>query len=99
MTNWSKVKKDEKLGKTFSIDLCQADINYNKSLEAMAKIGNYNKTKDENIFNLGIKWFEEGLFLEDADENYKNHLSFINGYNVAKRRQQVSELQSSHKSR
>jgi len=99
MTNWDKIKRNIKLGKDYSIDSCNSDIYYEKTLKSMDKFKNYNKTKDLEIFNLGIKWFEEGLSLEDADDNYKNHISFVNGYNVAKRRSFINEIDSKPKSK
>ena len=35
------------------------------------------------LISLGIEWFESGLSLEDAPENYKNNEYFISGYKRA----------------
>ena len=39
----------------------------------------------------GIKWFNEGLTLEDAPEELRNSISFVNGFNYAYRIKLVND--------
>ena len=39
---------------------------------------------NQNLFNQGIKWFESGLSLDDANDEFRNNASFISGYNKGK---------------
>lgn len=40
---------------------------------------------DKDLFNHGEVWFNSGLSLDDADEELRNNINFINGFNRAKR--------------
>ena len=54
------------------------DVNYkNNSIKH-----GYNSSIDKDK---GIKWFNDGYTLEDAPEDMKNNVSFLNGYNYAYR--------------
>ena len=44
-----------------------------------------NQPIDRLEFELGAKWFEEGMSLEKIPEKYKNNVSFMKGYERAKR--------------
>lgn len=43
------------------------------------------------IFDMGIKWFNAGMTLEDADEELKNDSSFIKGFNKGKMLKYIEE--------
>ena len=47
---------------------------------------------DIKTFNAGLEWFESGLSLDDADVKFKNHPSFVAGFNYGKRVQYVNQL-------
>jgi len=47
---------------------------------------------DENNFNKGKLWFNEGLSLEEAPDNLKNNVSFVAGYQKAERVKSANEL-------
>jgi hypothetical protein len=44
-----------------------------------------------DIFEMGIKWFDSGLSLDDADDELKNDSSFIKGFNKGKMLKYIEE--------
>ncbi len=47
--------------------------------------------KEPEIREFGIFWAESGKTLEDAPDDVRNNLNFINGFNFAKRLQMIKE--------
>ena len=53
-----------------------------------SRLKGYGSTIDKDK---GIKWFNEGLTLEDAPEELRNNISFVNGFNYAYRIKLVND--------
>lgn len=51
---------------------------------------------DINVFNKGMEWFASGLSLEDASEEDKNSIHFVNGYERAKRLARIEEMKKNN---
>ena len=47
---------------------------------------------DKNNFNNGKWWFNEGFALDEAPDNLKDNVSFVAGFNKAKRDKYVNDL-------
>ena len=54
---------------------------------------NYKKvyTFDEKIFNNGMKWFSEGMTLEDAPKEIRENPNFVNGFQLAARKNKINK--------
>ena len=51
---------------------------------------------DINIYNKGMDWYNSGLTLEEAPDNDKNNIHFVNGYERAKRLARFEEMKNSN---
>lgn len=49
------------------------------------------KTFDKELFEKGLRWFEEGLSLDDASEELRNEFNFVNGFEKAKRLKDIND--------
>ena len=47
---------------------------------------------DKKTFDEGLKWFESGFLLEDAEGKIRNNPNFVAGFNYGKRIQYVNQL-------
>ena len=62
--------------------------NYNSRLVARDKYYKdleHEVVRDKTIFNAGMEWFNNGLSLDDANEDMRNNNSFIEGFEKGKR--------------
>ena len=50
-------------------------------------------TRNKDIYEKGIAWFNTGFSLEDAPADIKNNTNFINGYEKGKRLALIASLQ------
>ena len=48
--------------------------------------------RDSYLFDKGIEWFESGLSLDDAHDDMKNNTNFVNGFNKAKRLNDINNM-------
>ena len=55
----------------------------------------HNEPFDINIYNKGMEWYNSGLSLDEAPDNEKNNIHFVNGYERAERLARLEELRSS----
>ncbi len=86
----------------FNYDKVHTRTNYASGLNMAAlerekKLLEYLKELDDNkkfskeIFELGKDFFNQGNVLENAPEEYMNNVSFVSGYNHAKRLAMIAE--------
>ena len=88
--NWSRCRKERnstRIGIQISNQNNIAD-DITRVQKKDSIVYNYNET----IFERGKLWFNEGLSLDDAPDNLKTNVSFVTGYNKAKRDQYVNDL-------
>lgn len=60
----------------------QYSVSQDVKIKKKASKHGYNSPIDKEK---GIKWFNDGYAFEDAPEDMKNNVSFVNGYNYAYR--------------
>ena len=89
--NSSKMRKQDNYRK-YSGQSASEILQYYVSQDVKAKKNalkhGYNSPSDKDK---GIKWFNEGLTLEDAPLELQNNVSFIAGFNYAKRIKLVND--------
>lgn len=56
-------------------------VSHEKDLENMYRSSHY----DKKMYEEGQKWFDSGLSLEDAPDNLRKNLNFINGFKRGER--------------
>lgn len=66
-------------------------IRHSMYINNQQKMANPVEKNDFNIMKMGEKWYLDGYSLEDAPENLRNNMSFINGFNRSKRIQDVND--------
>lgn len=88
--NWRQRRNFEKYGLLRISDAVQTrladDLSRDKKKDSIV----YNF--DKNNFNNGKLWFNEEFSLDEAPDYLKDNISFISGYNKAKRDQYVKNL-------
>ena len=48
--------------------------------------------RDKEVFDKGIEWFNSGLSLDDAPENFRTNTNFVNGFEKAKRLADINSM-------
>ena len=66
----------------YNISLAMADEKY-KNMKPQQAF-------DKTLWDAGVIWFDEGLTLEDADDEVRNCNSFVRGFEFAKRLKSVN---------
>ena len=67
-----------------------------KSFNNYLRYLNNRKQFDKELYDNGIEYYNLGGILEDAKDELKNNLSFISGYNHAKRLAYVQEVEEKY---
>ena len=49
---------------------------------------------DKDVYNKGMAWYDSGLSLDEAPEEFKNNIHFVNGYERGKRLAKYQETQN-----
>lgn len=88
--NWNR-KRKERISMQISIQINRQNI-LADDLSREKKKDSIVYNFDKNNFNNGKFWFNEGFSLEEAPVDLKNNISFISGYNKAKRDRYVNNL-------
>ena len=68
--------------------------NYNSRLVARDKYYydlEHEIVRDKSIFDAGMQWFNNGFSLDDASDEMKNKLSFVEGFKKAKRLDSINK--------
>lgn len=89
--NSNKIKKQKNIQKYSSV-AAQQTLQYYVSKDVKSKKNGpkrgYNNSVDKDK---GIQWFNEGLALDEAPEELRNNISFLNGFNYAYRLKLIND--------
>jgi len=91
--SYFKKQTDDNTRMRISYGKIEKKFNDERELKKIDESRNFSK----DLFDKGTIWFDGGLSLEEAPENFRNNRSFINGFNYGKRLSLVKELQESIK--
>lgn len=70
---------------------CIGDSSVDRKLRSMDNEKNLRQNANPKMVEFGMKWFNEGLKLEDASLENQNDINFVNGWNIARRRALIDE--------
>ena len=99
-----KRMKDNRERQQYALEIMKIRLlNYDKieaREEKYLKLLDTIRTFDADLYNLGENWYNSGLLLDEAPDEYKDNASFIKGYKKGERLEMIKNIQiSSNKTR